>query len=363
MLGHGKIKFETPNIIDLGDLPPSRPTRKERTKYSDHPDVEVRKRPNYTDREDYRQRFKPSRMRNIKLDYSTTSDAEETPQGDDLSLMGDDDPEYGVSSRGDHNVVSPSDSPPGSTADPDSPGRLSARIFAEIMLAESDRRQSQRSILSDDELSVSGRSAPRSSAPMRWPRRGRRREFRGLRAPPGSFDEDITDGLFKQEAVQRRRRLCCRGLMALVAVVVVLCSSVVAYRSVHHAAPYRTSTTDRFDLVKKVLSENRISKSALLEDASSPQYKAANWIAVGDAEQVDIPSNLNNNPYGFVQRYVLAVLYFAMNGPKWSNPLHFVSDLHECSWFETVSDSSGDLVAIGVSCDNELQVRNIMIRK
>jgi hypothetical protein len=148
---------------------------------------------------------------------------------------------------------------------------------------------------------------------------------------------------------------------------------------------------ERMENTLAFLMNQQISTARDLYDETSPQYRAAYWISQVDAEQVPIPpsyahhdsmmddsnsSSSNNNsvaknenlsggnPFNFVQRYVLAVLYYALNGEKWTKNLHFTSDLHECSWFEPVlNKGDGDTYAMGVTCDEHLQVQNLLIRK
>jgi hypothetical protein len=361
MLGHGKITFETPNVVDPGDQPPSRPSRRERKKYLDNPDVVVRERPNYTDREDHRKRFKPPLTRTIKLDYRMAGDDEPNPESGLVDLAVED-PESGSNFQQlDLQDLSNENHSPQT---PVSPGMENARLFAATMLAETERRQSQRNIMFED--SDSTRST--RSVPMRWPRRGRRSEFGGLRPKFASRDEDSSEGLFKVQQQVQRRRLCLRVMIVLVALCLVLCFSILGHQAIksNHKGSGASSLSDdstRLSLAMDSLADHGISQRALLEDPSSVQYRAAHWIAVEDLERVHIPVNLDENSFQFVQRYVLAVLYFALNGSKWNNPLNFVSDLHECSWYKTIPNDSGELLAVGVSCDDRLQVRNLVIRK
>ncbi len=348
MLGHGKITFETPNVIDPGEIPPARPSRLERQKYSDTPDLVVRERPNYTDRDDHRERFKASLTRTIKL--QVTKDDEIDSQSDEASLDSED-LEYGTTVMGDRRRSTSSANTPGS------PSMDDARLFAATMLAETERRKSQRF---DDESSV------RSSSSMQWPRRGRRHEFPGLRGQPQIGLEDLEEtisrhsreGLLKRRS--RRRVVCLRIFIALVILAIIVTFSILAFQARRKPNPTAFDSA-RLDSVIDVLIQSEMSTRLILGNRLSPQYKAAYWIAIEDAEQLRIPVQWDRLSYRFLQRYVLAVLYFSWNGPKWSNQLNFVSDLHECSWFESIPDESGELFAIGVTCDEHLQVRNLMI--
>ena len=217
MLGHGKISFETPNVIDPGcDQPPSRPARGGRQKmYFDNPvagaDVVVRERPNYTDREDRRELYKPQLTRTIKLNY-----ADDEPNHDDDNNDHSVNHSDAKGSRSSFQELDLENLSAGNLAAraPLSPGMESARLFAATLLAETERRQSQRNLMPGDDDNLYTHRSTRS-VPMRWPRRGRRGEFGGLRPTfaPGSSsngDEFSNDGLFKEQQQVRRRRRCLR---------------------------------------------------------------------------------------------------------------------------------------------------------
>ena len=69
-----------------------------------------------------------------------------------------------------------------------------------------------------------------------------------------------------------------------------------------------------------------VSDSALF-DISTPQYKAVQWLIHDDRDGRD-----KEDPR-LVQRYILALLYFALNGEEWVNQDGFVTDEDECFWF------------------------------
>ena len=126
-----------------------------------------------------------------------------------------------------------------------------------------------------------------------------------------------------------------------------------------------------------------ISSNKDLYDSSSPQSRAARWLAYEDSERLAVPTiasattNVGSSPFDFVQRYVLLVLYFSLGGDtsdssSWTNDYHFASqDRHECSWYEQVIDPSNNneetedalSLAMGVSCNRELRVKSIFLRE
>jgi hypothetical protein len=66
-----------------------------------------------------------------------------------------------------------------------------------------------------------------------------------------------------------------------------------------------------------------------LDDETSPQSKALNWIANDDPANMSV--QLDDNEI-IKQRYVAAVLYFALGGDSWTNPHNFLSVDEICSW-------------------------------
>lgn len=98
------------------------------------------------------------------------------------------------------------------------------------------------------------------------------------------------------------------------------------------AGELETDDAVRLDQVHIFLLGSAISSESDLKDTSKPQYKAAQWIA--NEDDWDIPeTNDYDTAYSFVQRYVMAVFYYALDGPNWTNSLNFLStDLDTCEW-------------------------------
>jgi hypothetical protein len=99
----------------------------------------------------------------------------------------------------------------------------------------------------------------------------------------------------------------------------------------------------------------------LIMSMSSPQYMAALWISTMDQRRLQIPDakkvQSSLDEYFFLQRYVLAVLFFATGGLEhWTYTFRFLSGSHECYWYE-VFDMDGlppDVgILFGVRCDQD----------
>jgi len=104
-----------------------------------------------------------------------------------------------------------------------------------------------------------------------------------------------------------------------------------------HTAWHRDS--DRFRRLKDYLVANRISVVHDLEDESTPQHYAAQWLAHKDPMQLEISDssssseNLSKDHNTLVERYSLTVFYYATGGPNWNNNLNFLSGAHVCAWY------------------------------
>jgi hypothetical protein len=84
-------------------------------------------------------------------------------------------------------------------------------------------------------------------------------------------------------------------------------------------------TSLRHDSMRQVLLG--VSNEEDLDDESSPQYRAMEWLVNLDGLQLDpIPS------YDLYQRYTVVVLYFATNGELWKQNFDFLANTSICNW-------------------------------
>jgi len=364
MLASSKIVHESPNVIDLGDMPPSRPSRAAREPVAAAEPARHTggHRPNYTDQEDHRALFRSYNTRRIPLNYSMEADEEPNPQcadsdddyddDDDLDPAMDD-PECGATRLDRKRQQSFQ-----TNSYNKNPNVEKTRAFAASMIADAERIECSRSILGGGRRSKTG---------MAWPRRGRRSEYQGLRKAVGMEEEDRLQNLHSRDGVFRNelqdRTMCYRLIAGLSIFCLFLGMVVLLIRSFERNQIYSMPGIDspRLEATIDVLTTSGISSKLQLQDARSPQYQAARWIATEDSLGLEIPTNLDGNPYEFVQRYVLATFYYALSGSDWINSLRFLSGTHECGWFESVPDSSGEEFAVGVACDENLQVRSILM--
>ena len=311
MLARNSFLFETPNVIDPGETPPSIPSRLLQQTNSTTASSRVSHEGHSPNREDVdllergtTNYCKPQLSQGVKImeyrinDYSTGSD-DENEEYDD-ACNGD--------SEDDHDQL---------------PSVEQARMFAAAMLTESERRDSQRTL--------------------------------------DPYIKSRTVTLSSPKLLQDRRRRFYRNLCVIAMVCTVAAFVTVAITGSHHSR--NEVNTDRMQSTINLLSGNSISDRTALNTVGTPQNKAANWIANVDPMHLDVPTSLSSDPFPFLQRYALATLYYALGGDLWINQLNFVTGDHECSWFQSMPDASGEPYAIGVTCDATLRVKNLLIRE
>mmetsp|Transcript_31668 Transcript_31668/g.38791 ORF Transcript_31668/g.38791 Transcript_31668/m.38791 type:complete len:366 (+) Transcript_31668:131-1228(+) len=106
----------------------------------------------------------------------------------------------------------------------------------------------------------------------------------------------------------------------------------------------------RDSIIESYISE--ISEPRAIRDASTPQGKAKKWI-------IDIDKrNLHPDDPFLLQRYALAVLFYATAGENWHHGnMHWLSGVHECFWSKKVKG-----VPMGVvECDSNRFVTRIQL--
>jgi hypothetical protein len=95
---------------------------------------------------------------------------------------------------------------------------------------------------------------------------------------------------------------------------------------------------------------------SVFDNPESPQSLAVNWLAVKDESGIDVMEDTLRRE----QRYALAVLYFAFDGPpRLVDDLNFLSADHECQWNDDATD--GDDEIVGASCEDGSRITEVRI--
>eukprot|EP00934_Nitzschia_sp_Nitz4_P003348 Nitzschia sp. Nitz4//scaffold35_size145790//25199//27331//NITZ4_003011-RA/size145790-augustus-gene-0.129-mRNA-1//-1//CDS//3329549067//3338//frame0 len=79
----------------------------------------------------------------------------------------------------------------------------------------------------------------------------------------------------------------------------------------------------------------------------TPQFEAVNWMANDDGFGLEIPTSTIVQSR-FVERYILAVLYFATGGDDWTDSLRFLRDTDHCYWYTSYIHNNAYILNHGV---------------
>jgi hypothetical protein len=114
-----------------------------------------------------------------------------------------------------------------------------------------------------------------------------------------------------------------------------------------------------FDVAEFVIKEQWSSRAST-QSPGTPQWEAIEWIADFDSLKLPIDDSLE-----FKQRYVLAVLYFALGGENWTYKLEFLDRENVCDWYQVwpAENNPGSSVGVqvGVSCFDDRAVSEIFL--
>lgn len=204
----------------------------------------------------------------------------------------------------------------------------------------------------------------------------------------------VTDYIYLQN--DRYKRLVIVAVIMMMVILIIVPSSIMMHRKKDHPvveapddddpyAMYRQHdgmvNLSRFYTAVEMIRDGSYSNPKTLvydwdhPELFTPQIRAAYWIGILDSGQVPlIPTQ------DFIQRYVLAVLYYTTNHDRshddetfgWYNKYHFLSSYHVCSWNQlsdndhnninhTSSSSSSSSSSLGITCNNEYEIIRIML--
>jgi hypothetical protein len=118
-----------------------------------------------------------------------------------------------------------------------------------------------------------------------------------------------------------------------------------------------SNRASRSDEVMAYLEMVGVSSMDLMTTKGTPQHEAAVWIADFDKFYMDlpvmevptqVPTDFGHNL--FVERYVLAVMYYSLGGPTWSYKMNFLKPIPACSWYQDFrTDIPDQIIRLGVN--------------
>lgn len=167
---------------------------------------------------------------------------------------------------------------------------------------------------------------------------------------------DIQHAVPRDEEAERNasRRNIMRfaGVALMVVVITSIVLGVTLGKNSNNASdtpsyPFPSPTTQDFALLENLIASISLDGGAALEDVESPQSRALQWLVSNKqlAEYQD---------WKRIQRYVLAVIYYSLDGDNWFESTGWMSDEDECSWFTNVDinnavcDENGSYRAISL---------------
>jgi hypothetical protein len=106
------------------------------------------------------------------------------------------------------------------------------------------------------------------------------------------------------------------------------------------------------------LLQNEVADADSLQNILSPQFRALRWLANEDTAVLDLDSAPT---VILVERYVLAVLYFATNGERWVGQGDFLSASSVCEWNNEQTQDSSDFR--GALCNEDDLVVDLNLSK
>jgi hypothetical protein len=103
-------------------------------------------------------------------------------------------------------------------------------------------------------------------------------------------------------------------------------------------------TNNGTDVLLKMLTSVSSDGGASLQDPTSPQFNAMEWI------RTPVNSGIYTDRR-FLARYALATFYYSTHGEKWENSEQWLTQAHECDWFSYNADTP--------SCDEDMNIIEI----
>ena len=363
MLGNKRLSFQSPNAIDKGEEPPSRPQRSPRGdgRGNGSPNPTPTHNDNDNNPDLFPSSSSPTRsavavqervarderlFRDIRINIEQDND-EENPTGG-ARLRSHSTSSY---EKEEENYV-------------DEPLTSDTRLYATKLLEELSRDDDDDQQIKQENLGA----VDTESRPLFW-RRTSRRFLRSSTDLRNSTSEDNNEGKWQSSIYLVTNLLCGLILVGSTVAFFVVVSVAIAQRTKGRSPATLSSASTRLTATIDWLESHNISSRHDLQMEETPQYQAAVWLADQDLQQNDIPLFPVHNDEGdalhyeqFLQRYVLATLYYALDGEKWTRDLSFLTEDHACGWFHTEVGSGGLEYAIGVTCHSDsMTVRDIFM--
>jgi Leucine-rich repeat (LRR) protein len=219
----------------------------------------------------------------------------------------------------------------------------------------------------DEARSYVGRTAPRTQdrSASSTSRIGALQENVSLKEQSMSREEKPKH-LVRKKLLNLTARLCLGILCIMVGLLVV--AWVVRRRDDKESTEDLVQSGNlaaRLEAAMNFLSESNISDREALVTTGSPQQKAVQWMVTEDPQSRAIPdTTFSSDAIAFAQRYALVVFFYATGGDTtWESDLSFLSNQHECGWFQeqAMAGFIAEEYGVGVTCGAEMRAVNLFI--
>jgi hypothetical protein len=116
--------------------------------------------------------------------------------------------------------------------------------------------------------------------------------------------------------------------------------------------------------VIQFLLEHKVSREPSLRADGDPQQRAVQWLAEEDKySRYVMHQTTPENTQRYIERFVMATVYFHFHGDEWTYKLNFLKGTDTCHWFTNFDTAGGNEVRVGITCDDDELVTEIVLRK
>ena len=159
---------------------------------------------------------------------------------------------------------------------------------------------------------------------------------------------------------RNRKLICVTAAIVLVVLAVTIIAVVFAVIQKSQKGDNFNQMSPRKREIEEFLQTNQISSLAELRLVDSPANLALTFIADEDEMQMQLTEESVKR---FVERYVLAYLYYQFEGAGWKHNLNFMSGANHCEWYHDVETSSSQKIRQGVARCTEGYVTELNLGK
>jgi len=184
-------------------------------------------------------------------------------------------------------------------------------------------------------------------------------------------DDDNTDNK-KKPFCGRNMKICCAFFGFIVFTLSIFAAGIIIGLE---TAPYvenlgadtsnpstnqGSTTTDRFSDLAYFIAEHGWATERDLTTEGTPANAACDWLAHTDPLQITVDAGYTS--LELQKRFLLALVYYSLNGKEWHQQMNFLSAKPACKWNEQFNTEVGIPVQVGVSCKED-NVRELYFPK